>query len=187
MTCTVPLAESKIRLPLAVLTSLFASRPTLISFTSAPPGTVCCPVCNEVPVISVLPATSKLPPTTTLPVEVTVVNPPVALLLAPIIVPSILPPFISTVDRTDVPVAVKPAKELAPVTPRVPPKVVLPTVWRVPGTLTSLVHSTSFPLAAVCKICLALPSANLLTAISAVGLTSALTILAFPDTRTLPL
>ena len=75
-----------------------------------------------------------------------------------------------------------PLRSAAPATVNVPSTFKLesisafPVTSRVPGISTLLVNSTSVPLAAVCKICLAEPLANLLTAISALLFISAFTI-----------
>ena len=123
-------------------------------------------------------------------------NVPAAAEFAPIVVPSIAPPLISAVAI--VPVVKVPATAVpAPITVlsifpalistvanvavpstfKVPSKSVAPVTSNVPGRSKLFVHSTSDPFAAVCNTCLAEPSANLLTAISAAALISALTIL----------
>ena len=114
--------------------------------------------------------TSKLPSTPVAcsdvaPLAANVVNEPAAAELDPTVVPSIAPALISTVANVAVPSTFKfESKSTAPVTSNVP------------GISTLLVHSTLVPSAAVCNTCLAAPSANLDTAISAVPLISALAI-----------
>jgi hypothetical protein len=62
--------------------------------------------------------------------------------------------------------------ETVPVSPTV--TTLLPARLSVPGTSTLLVHSTPVPAASVCSTWRAVPSASLLTAISAVALMSVL-------------
>ena len=78
-------------------------------------------------------ATDKLPAIVVFPEALKVVNAPLDAEFAPIAVPSIAPAFISTVDKVEVPVAVKsvvvvppfavnaPVNVDAPVTPNAPP------------------------------------------------------------------
>ena len=70
------------------------------------------------------PVTAKVPPTVEFPVALNVVNAPVDFEFAPIAVPSIAPPFISTLDNVDVPLA------------DTFPRVVVPATSKVPSTAT---------------------------------------------------
>ena len=79
----------------------------------------------------VVPVTPKVPPTVVLPDAERVVKAPVEAEFDPIAVPSMSPALISTVDNVEVPVAVKSASVVVPVTPKVPPTVVLPEAERV--------------------------------------------------------
>ena len=126
------------------------------------------------------PVTPNVPATVVLPVEDATVN--------LFVLTSKLP------STPTAPLALIAAAVVVPVTPKVPPTVVLPDIdapdptvillsntaelvtSNVPGISTLFVHSTSDPLDAVCKTCLAEPSANLLTAICAEALISASTI-----------
>ena len=67
-------------------------------------------------------------------------------------------------------------KFVVPLTVKLLCAVVLPIMSKVPGICILLAHWTPVPVVSVSSSCLAEPSANLLTAISALGLTSALTI-----------
>ena len=65
---------------------------------------------------------------------------------------------------------------IVPVTFKVLSNVAAPVTSKVPGISTLFVHSTPLPPESVCSSCLAAPSANLLTAISAAEFILALTI-----------
>ena len=64
--------------------------------------------------------TSKAPVTVASPEALKVVNEPEAAVVDPIEVPSIAPPLISTVDKVEVPVAVRSVRVDSPVTSNVP-------------------------------------------------------------------
>ena len=110
----------------------------LFVFTSKSPSIPVAPLTSKELLNVVAPVTPNVPPTVELPEALKVVNAPVDAEFAPIAVPSTAPPFISTVDNVDVPVAVKsvvvipplavnaPVNVDAPVTPNVPATVVLP-------------------------------------------------------------
>ena len=102
--------------PATVVLPVEDSTVNLFVFTSKSPSIPVAPLTAKELLKVVAPVTPNVPPTVELPVALKVVNAPVDAEFAPIAVPSTAPPFISTVDNVDVPVAVKSTVVLVPPT-----------------------------------------------------------------------
>ena len=110
----------------------------LFVFTSKSPSIPVAPPTAKELLKVVAPVTPNVPPTVELPVALKVVNAPLEAEFAPIAVPSIAPPLISTVDNVDVPVAVKSVVVVPPLAVNAPVKVDVPVTPNVPPTVVEL-------------------------------------------------